>query len=454
MAGLPNLTIHQAPTSPNATYADLIYVVSSPSSSFDQFKYVVDIRDLSGTTLYRGRQVPNGSGRGVFEIGKILTAQMDYTPVTELSGSEFWFQSSNNNYRGFEVSFGYEFGTTPSSSLEFFEPAVSASTGGNFKVLPAVVERDAGYFNFPSESFASGTLLTNMPSPPYAGFNTTLDEASIASAHEIYEGDIYTVSTLSDSSFNWNGGGFALPQNQQWRFVVYDATGVKRIDKSAFANNTPLTASYTVDSVDSMLTYFRFGYSHLISNFPDLFVSGGQYLTSSVDYPYYGIAMFPGLGSGVIKISQTLLFHVNACDPYNHVRFVFINKYGVYDYYSANKMKKEQERIERESYSKSYIPYDNPTNQVQYQADARGVTNWYNTFENIHTVETDYVSKATSEWLMELFESPQVYIQDGDDYIPVVITNTREKIKSLAPADKVFKYTISYRYANRKRSRS
>ena len=54
---------------------------------------------------------------------------------------------------------------------------------------------------------------------------------------------------------------------------------------------------------------------------------------------------------------------------------------------------------------------------------------------------------------MELFESPSVYVQYGDGFIPVVINNTTVSKKTNPRGQKLFTYTIEYTLDNKKRSR-
>ena len=68
------LTIQQFPTTPNMANNNLVYAVTSNSSSAPQFQYVCDVfYSGSATLLQRIKQQPNPSTVGVFDLGSIIT---------------------------------------------------------------------------------------------------------------------------------------------------------------------------------------------------------------------------------------------------------------------------------------------------------------------------------------------------------------------------------------------
>jgi hypothetical protein len=68
-------------------------------------------------------------------------------------------------------------------------------------------------------------------------------------------------------------------------------------------------------------------------------------------------------------------------------------------------------------------------------------------------LESDFLSEPLGDWLQQLFYSPNVYIQDGFDMVPVVITTSTLNAKTNPRTQKLFNYQITYTLANNKRSR-
>ena len=176
--------INQSPTLPNGTQADVIYTLECPNSSSAQFKYICQIKDDNNNVLAKVKQAPNNTGLGVYDVSRLLDSQMGYDINQTIVG---FISSSNNNIRNFEIAFGAESGSSASSSLvEAVD--VSASLSSSTSFIPAVQERDSGYFNWQSGSYDA---LTNCPNAL-----DTFNETSANNALIVSSSDYLTLSTL------------------------------------------------------------------------------------------------------------------------------------------------------------------------------------------------------------------------------------------------------------------
>ena len=180
--------ITQSPTLPNGTQTDLIYVLRSGNSSLPQHRYICEVRNEGGTILSQVKQVRNQDGLGVFEVSRLLDDHMGYDTPWLISGSSPIVTSSNNNIESFGIVFGEEYGTSTSSSLTT-TINVSASVPSSTTFIPAVTERDAGYFNWPNSEYDA---LTNMPNT-----GSSLDYNERTQALIVSQSDYRTISTLS-----------------------------------------------------------------------------------------------------------------------------------------------------------------------------------------------------------------------------------------------------------------
>jgi len=151
------IVINQQPTSPNMANADVIFSVSSTTSTQPQFQFVIDIYESgSASRLQRIKQQPNPSGFGVFNVGQILKSF--------LSSDDVWktqkFATSSNANKDFIVYFGEEYGTSLSSSITLYNgisatPGDPAKSGSAFYTITngLVDPYDAVAWNFPSASY-------------------------------------------------------------------------------------------------------------------------------------------------------------------------------------------------------------------------------------------------------------------------------------------------------------
>jgi hypothetical protein len=133
------------------------------------------------------------------------------------------------------------------------------------------------------------------------------------------------------------------------------------------------------------------------------------------------------------------------------VTFTFINNYGFYDYYTAAKPVRKNTDVERNTYDKPFVDYSSATSI--YDITDRGETQYNTGYTDRYEVTTEYLNKATADWLTELLDSPEVYVQEDGDFIPVVITNTNYTWNMNENRQKLFQFTIQYKYARKRYDR-
>ena len=412
------VTINQSPTLPNGTQADIIYTLECPNSSSAQFKYICQIKDDSNNVVAQVKQAPNNTGLGVYEVGRLLDSQMGY----DLSQKTIGFvSSSNNNIRNFEIAFGAESGSSASSSL-VESINVSASLSSSTTFIPAVQERDSGYFNWQSGSY---DILTNCPNAL-----DTFNETSAQNALCVSSSDWLTVSTLQGDV-----GNKGTLTNV--RIDFYNTS-------FSSAYNYTETNPHAATLIDGKLIHVGVG----PKNIETLDATVASYLGQPETYPYYSIKLTYASGTSNIH------YFYNKCYQYKGTNFSFINKQGVFDYYRATLVDTESETFNRKKFNASYVDYSTNSKTIGYEYTRRGDTQYYADFDNTFTAETDWLTQEQSDWLFELFESPSVYVQDGNNFIGVVITNATEQYKTNNRGQKVFKFTIRYKKSNSKRSRT
>ena len=410
--------INQSPTLPNGTQADIIYTLECPNSSSAQFKYICQLKDDNNNVLAKVKQSPNNTGLGVYDVGRLLDANMGYDlPQTTIG----FISSSQNNIRNFEIAFGAESGSSASSSLvEAVD--VSASLSSSTAFIPAVQERDSGYFNWQSGSYDA---LTNCPNAL-----DTFNETSAQNALIVSSSDYITLSTLQGDA--GNKGDLS-----SMRIDFYNPSF------SSVYNYTE-SNPHASTLIDGKLIHAGVG----PFNIKDLDGTIASYLTQPNTYPYYSVKFTYAGGT-----SKTYYFN-NACQLYKGTNFSFINKQGVFDYYRASLVDTQSEAFNRKTYDASYVNYSTDVRTIGYNYTRRGETQYYADFKNTFTAETDWLTQGQADWLFELFESPSVYVQDDANFVGVVITNATEQYKTNPRGQKIFKFTINYTKSNSKRART
>jgi hypothetical protein len=390
----------QQPTTPNGTQATIVYSLTGLALE-PQAKYICDVKDATGATqLVRIKQPSNASNFGVFEISDVLH---DYTDWDEVWTTPTIVSSSNNNTRTFSIEFGEEFGTSPSSSLIVSASQVSQS----LTVYPAVEELVAG-LNWQSGSYFND-FLSNSPA-----------------TQSVRTEDYGTLSHFNLSN--------SFVQN--YRVTIYNESNTILAQK--FFTNT-YSGSHD-DSEASKLVHYPYGPQNFINDATLGSVFSGD------TWSYYTVVANTNEGSRTFN-------KLSSCIAENGTRFAFINKVGTWDYYTANLTKTEVQTFRQDTFEQEFVNYSTSDGSVPFNKGRRGTTIYNKTIQKNFGAQTDWLTTEESDWLLELFQSPSVYVQYEGGFVPVIITNTTAERKTNPRGQKLFTHRINYQYANKPKSR-
>jgi hypothetical protein len=136
---------------------------------------------------------------------------------------------------------------------------------------------------------------------------------------------------------------------------------------------------------------------------------------------------------------------------YDRVRFAFINKFGFWDFFGWNLPIRKTTTMTRQSLTRPMVNY---SSQLSVYNNERRGQDFYNIqYNSAINVSTDWLDQSQANWLSELLESPSVFVQDGDLFNPVVITNGSYVHNTNKKSQKTFQYDITFEYANQQLGR-
>ena len=450
------ITINQQPTSPNMSNNDLLYVLSSALISQPQYQYVADVFISGSSTLVqRIKQQPNPSGKAVFNVGQILTANLESDNVWKTDV----FTTSTNCNKNFIVRFGEQYGTSVSSSVTLYtgvSPQAAgepAKTGSEYYVITdgLVDYPDATTdFNFSSGSYYFEELVDDIP------FTHSFALSTAPKTQSLREGDYATISF-----YNGNADGEAdstqaqdIFSMQVSQFDINGVSGTNQFITSSILRGTPASGIIwsnptVVDSQTNKTTlvHLPVGYQNLTDN--------GVVWDS--DVAYYTIVVHPQATDGFTNeagIWDSLRYNINSgnCD-YSGQRFAWKNEFGVWDYYNFTLQSDESNSVERLGFEKTNIPYNTSTTSATFNVAERGNTQFVNKITRRQNANSDWLTQAEADWLKELFFSTNVFVQVGSDFQPVVITSAEQVSKTNPRSQKNFQYQIEFEPANQTRNR-
>ena len=442
------ITIQQSPTTPNMANNNLVYAVTSNSSSAPQYQFVVDLT-LSGsnTLLQRIKQQPNPNNAGIFDMGSIITNYLD----SDNSWKAASFVTASTAAKRFQVKFGEQYGTSASSSVILYtgvaavtgSPAVTASAY-LYTINGLVDPNDKINWNFPSASY-----FVNNATPSSASFSFQYALTNAPLTQSIQDGEYATISLING---NFTNSTSSAQDIFVVRVLVYNSASVE-IDDFSLTNltgngggpranaNQLFSAVATSQTAGTQLLTIGVGPLNLAAN--------GDNLPS--DWSYYTVQAHNQKSAGVTNTSgsyATLRYEKQGAQcGYDGVRFAWKNEFGVWDYYTFTLQTDKAFGIERANYEQTFVPYSSDY-PVPYSKQRRGAVNYYNKPVQTQVANSNWLDQDEADWIKELFFSANVFYQEGTEFYPAVITSVDVTEKTNPRSQQLFQYAIQFQVAN------
>jgi len=241
--------------------------------------------------------------------------------------------------------------------------------------------------------------------------------------------------------------------------VVEPNAGYFNWDSASYAvlSNMPATMSMQTDDFGTLSVYNN-DVSYVSQSFYSSSAVSGSELVEQKNYSITDNFSAVPISSSTnywnfvdVNISSSLgleTYRYEASDETHRekTRFAFVNKLGAWDYYNNYNPVRQRIEVSREQYTAPRVDYSSLTST--YDISRRGRNDYHNSTDDQFTVDTDLLDKTNANWLEELIESPEVYIQRNGEFIPIVITDTSYTSNTNQARQKQFKYTINFKPSN------
>ena len=436
------ITYLQRPNYINATNTHLIYSLSSSNADQPQFRYVCEITGSAvgqptRTTLLKF--YPNTTGNVNVDISRIAQDWIGYDEYWKTVGSVV----ANKSLLFLDTYWGEEYGTSISSSRTYYPDQAPYFT--SHELIPATVYDNQGSYNFNTSSLFDGdsnTFLTNNPSANDPGGPLPFHVASYNYSNILNSTDYHTLTTANNDS---PGNTLSLAFTK----IESGSGGTSTVD-FVDISNASTSGSFNTFGVGPM------NVRTLVGNITGKTI--GELIDSGSINVYSTGPESPGGTTFVIKDKWDGIRRTNPggywsmynmtwnCETTDYTRFAFINVYGFWDYYNVYNPLRRLTNVDRSLYDRTFVRYED--SQALYDISNRGNTQYKTEYTDSYEIVTDFIDKRMADWLTELFESPSVYIQKNGDFIPVNILNTQVNWNMNQYRQKLFQYTIQFKYAN------
>ncbi len=408
------------PENYRSVYNPIEYVATSSSTALDRFKYLFDVYD--GVVRIARLKVPadpNTYGRadihGICE-SYLKTNLGEINTTTTADG----FTDNPNSYKEFTVKVGEEY-----------------DVAGVLTQFADQVLKDIITFN--------GSL------PNYRGDIVNFYDWQTANYYEDY-----TVNTLSRK---WltnapKGSGANKSDNQSvqltdegWIYILYDNAS-NPIDRAQYITYDSSGSTISTFEIDNNVTSLGSKYMLKIPSAPNSinninnteFSIGTQpVITSSV--ASYKIILLDTISS---VVSEEIYFNVDTECRYEVRRLEFLNSLGGFDCFNFTKVSRRTEDIERKYYKQNAENLDSSGNIAYSLADKQKVQ-YYTKTKPKMKLTSDWIDVATFNWLLEMIESPEIYLYENGQRITVqnIEGNWQEKRSNV---DKLFNLEVNLEF--------
>ena len=386
------VTIITTPKDYAPIYNEMVFTASSTNSGNTNFGYLVDIYiNGSVTKAARLRIPPDTNGYCTVDIHRVLEATLTYDlfDITNTAGSV----DCDNMSLDYVVKFGEEYGTTvvqyPDLTVDSTRYAINASLGRN------------EFIDYSDTDYVMGSttskFLTNSPS------------------------DLYT--SINDFGAMYFNGSGTLPSTVT--MVTFDST-------------MSIIASYKANLVGTS------DIQYIASNPASInlltLASGSQPVIDSSVYAY-GIYL-DTLGS--VK-SEIKTFYIRESCKNELNRLIFLNRLGGFDSFNFYGASQDMTDVEKKMYKKNPTRIDGSGNYTYSKAD-REKEQYYTKSSDKRKLVSDWITEEESNWLLELIESPVIYLQEDGELISIAQIKQTNYVKRKHTTDKLFNIEVEIEF--------
>lgn len=151
-------------------------------------------------------------------------------------------------------------------------------------------------------------------------------------------------------------------------------------------------------------------------------------------YDHFAITLLDS-GSVIKSEAQTFILDQKCYD--NPIRFWWLNKLGGFDAFTFTGDIQESIRSRQTSYERDL--------GFSFDVQDRGETVLGVKAENQLQAFSSFMTRDEADWLQELYTSPQVFLQEDTDFLPIVILSKKQ---TTFDSDALVQFKIQYKPAN------
>ena len=371
-------------------YNKMEYLIESTNSGEPNYAYLVDIYiNGSGTKTVRLRIPVRPSGQyGKVDIHRVLESALT-SDVGNPLGIAGTYEAPNSSL-SYIVKFGEEYGTTV---VQYPDLTIDSSR----KAFNSSLEK-AEFINWDVTEYEldgiTKKFLTNMPDN---------NKVSINSHGWLYFKEANPLSIISVITFDSAG-------------ATINAFKIDASTTSADIQFTPSSPA-SLNNIDNV----------------NIILGAQPIITSDV-------ASYELYAGDPNQVSETRTFVLEESCKYNVNTLIFQNNLGAFDSFTFYLGDMSTTAIERKDMK---VNVDTVVGtDIVYSMNEREKVTYYTKNTPSLKLMSDWITEAESNWLLEMFSSPEIYLQSGNELIAVAKIKATNYVKKKVVRDKLFKIDV------------
>lgn len=128
---------------------------------------------------------------------------------------------------------------------------------------------------------------------------------------------------------------------------------------------------------------------------------------------------------------------------------LWLNKYGSYDNFRFTYNSRYKAKIESKSFSKRQGEWTASNNSYNVNNNTFGKIDYLKTITKQLELSSDWLDETTQNWLVQLYESPLVYLNEGTEVENVVVTDSAYQLKQ-SEHDELFNEIVNIEFTDKK----
>lgn len=483
-----SITIKKQPQELTPVYNQMIIVATSSNQTQENFQFVADIY-CDANYVTRMKVPVNPEGYGVFDIHKHLENRVSF----DFNPNQYYINRATQSFATYSVNFSEEWRQYWPFTDNFYVTGTYLGAVGfygptqpYFNVGDEILIQQNPGFSFSQYDGVHTILAISFSTPNWyitTDGNWQGSSPTNSGTMSLANFGLNSISTTASISKQYTFNGVtSFGDYINWDYTDWDATTTSPYGK--WFTNTPDNYELTLDSLMwlnlyqnvssevskvfiktdngtySMTNTFtsmtsdnnRFlqvsiGPKQLLSATSSLTVVSGTLpvLSSTTKY----MTIWTENSTSGITIAPKTYKIIDGCSRYEKIQLIFMDKMGSFIPFTFNMVNRNNKTINRTDYQQHYGSYAPATNNWNYNTYDRGRKTLDIVVIETYTINSNWVNQETSNYLMELFESPEVYWKKEDGTIVAINVTSTDTERKQTINDQVINYTLTFELSNK-----